>query len=432
MKRIYLSVLFTVVGSLILIGWILDLIADKSYNAQPLIELELYEKIVRGAASQLASVDEPELSLSVATLADQFALQFRLEPLANLALPQELDKELTQSGKLMLQSNDSSFLFVSIPKHPRYLLRLTVEQLGAERQNLDFMLTLALYVGVGISLALWLVPLTSRLSLLTNTAAKFGEGRLEERISPSKWSYIRDLELNFNRMAAQIETLVADNKLLAESLSHDLRTPVACLRFGIEAALDTNDQSKREQYILRVEDELTRLESMLEAFLSYASMERKAQNLQLEEVEIGQLVRQSVNEIAPLALQKSIQLEYDIEFKTKKLKLDGHWVHRAVTNLLSNALSYAEDQILVHCNCTNQQLAIAIHDNGPGVPFDKWDTIFTPFVTVESSRNRQTNSFGLGLAIVSRVMHWHQGHVTITRSNKLGGACFTLIFPIQQ
>ena len=52
------------------------------------------------------------------------------------------------------------------------------------------------------------------------------------------------LEQSFNTMASQIEKLVADNKILARSLSHDIRTPMACLRFGVEAALDTKSLEK--------------------------------------------------------------------------------------------------------------------------------------------------------------------------------------------
>ena len=57
-------------------------------------------------------------------------------------------------------------------------------------------------------------------------------------------------------MASQIEKLVADNKILARSLSHDIRTPMACLRFGIEAALDSKNIDKKNSYLERMDTEL--------------------------------------------------------------------------------------------------------------------------------------------------------------------------------
>lgn len=430
MKRIYLSVLFTVVGSLILIGWILDLIAQNELQYEPVSELQLYERIVSGAAKQLDVTAEQDLISVTQELSQQFNVTMSIEPLANLALPSQLTEELEQTGKLLLQTTDNAFLLKKLGHHPDALLQMQIAQLSPVNENLEIALTLALYIGVGISLALWLVPLTTRLSLLTKTADDFGSGKLEQRIAPSKFSYIRDLELNFNRMAAQIETLVADNKLLAESLSHDLRTPVSCLRFGIEAAMDTDDPSKKAQYLARVEDELTRLEAMLDAFLSYASMERKAQALHLEEVKLNDIIQSCVIELEPLAAQKAIEL--DVSAASQVLfTVDPHWLQRALTNLLSNALDYAQGKVLVILTKHSTFTKIEIHDDGPGVPHDKWDSIFSPFVTAEGSRNRQTNSYGLGLAIVSRVVHWHKGHVTVNHSKPLNGACFTIILPQQ-
>lgn len=429
MKRIYLSVLFTVVGSLILIGWILDLIAENELQYEPVSELQIYERIVDGIAKQLNITPEQDLDDLTEQLASQFDLALSIEPLANLALPAQLNTELGQSGKLLLQTSDTALLFKTLSNHPDMLLQMQIAQLRPVNENLEIALTLALYIGVGISLALWLVPLTTRLSLLTRAAEDFGAGKLEKRIVPSKFSYIQDLELNFNRMAAQIETLVADNKLLAESLSHDLRTPVSCLRFGIEAAMDTHDVDKKSHYLERVEDELTRLESMLDAFLSYASMERKAQALLLEEVNLKDIVESCAIELEPLAAQNNINLERKVLCKSL-VKIDPHWIQRAVTNLLSNAIDYAQEKVLIVLNEHSNKLTIEVHDDGPGVPHEKWDSIFSPFVTAEGSRNRQSNSYGLGLAIVSRVVHWHKGHVTVNQSKILKGACFTIVLPM--
>lgn len=427
MKRVYLSILFTVFGSLILIGWVLDKVAENESDTAAPIEIELYQRIIRSAALQLDQMPLTQLDRGLIELQQQFQLEFALEPLVNLALPPELSSQLNLNGRLSLESSEGAFLIKKLDKHDRLLLQLSVPLDNQSSSNLDIALTLALYLGVGLSLAIWLLPLTSRLSLLTKTAAAFGTGKLDERIVPSKFSYIRKLEFSFNRMAGQIETLVADNKLLAESLSHDLRTPVACLRFGIEAALDSKDEVKTQQYLIRIEDELTRMESMLEAFLSYASMERKAQELKLADTDVVALLQSSVDEMQALATQSQINLNFTMTGSISKLKIDYHWFYRAIVNLISNALDHARTRVEIYISDTSNQLQIEIHDDGPGVPEDKRDAIFDPFVTVENSRNRQTTSYGLGLAIVNRVVHWHGGRVTITESKILGGACFTIL-----
>ena len=86
---------------------------------------------------------------------------------------------------------------------------------------------------------LWalITPLAKRLTVLNEAAQRFAKGDLKSRIHLSHFTYIKDVELTFNRMASQIENS-DENKLMASSLSHDIRTPIACLRFGLEAAQD--------------------------------------------------------------------------------------------------------------------------------------------------------------------------------------------------
>ena len=86
-----------------------------------------------------------------------------------------------------------------------------------------------------------------RLLILSNVAKAFGEGDLNQRVKKGSVSYISDLENEFNHMANRIQTLVEDNKLLGNAVSHDLRTPLARLRFGIDALAETSDESVREK-----------------------------------------------------------------------------------------------------------------------------------------------------------------------------------------
>lgn len=427
MRRVYLSILVTVFGSLILIGWGLDIVAEKELKNTSPSELELYQRIIHSAAMQLDDLPLYQLDQGISRIQEQFKLEFFVEPLANLALPEELSEELETNRRLSLESSEGAFLIEKLETHSDYLLQLSVPLSTTETGYLDIALTLALYLGVGLALAIWLLPLTSRLSLLTKTAASFGTGKLDERVKPSRFSYISNLESSFNRMAAQIETLVADNKFLAQSLSHDLRTPVACLRFGVEAALDTQDEKKRLQYLQRIDEELTRMEDMLEAFLSYASMERKAQELKLANTDIGKLVYSTVEEMQALAIKGNIHLEYRRPSSQVFANVDYQWFYRALLNLISNAIDHANGKVLACLTTSAKGLLIEIHDDGQGVPEEKREAIFSPFVTVEKSRNRQTTSYGLGLAIVSRVMHWHGGQITITNSKPLNGACFSIL-----
>lgn len=417
------------VASLFLTGWALDQIVDTSMEEGAPGEFNLYQQVLRGMAQQLDDVDSTQLIDQTAKLAEQYAFAINLEQSANLALPAELNDEFEQTNMLALQSEtETNFLF-KLQSHPEYFLQLSLPVAEHQGKYLDFFLTLTLYLGITLALVIWLVPLTSRLSMLNKVAANFGHGQLDARIAPSRLSYISGLENSFNRMATQIEKLVADNKLLAGSLSHDLRTPVACLRFGIEAAIDAQDQQQKDHYLQRLEEELSRMEVMLEAFLEFASMERQSMLLKPGKHEINSLVTGLLNEMQPLADKRGIKLSPLPWTSPVTVVIDQHWFYRALMNLISNALDYSQTSIVVENLVKEEQLILRVHDDGPGVPDDQKDTIFDAFVTMDETRNRQSTNFGLGLAIVQRVIAWHGGKVRVLDSDKLGGACFELAIP---
>ena len=74
---------------------------------------------------------------------------------------------------------------------------------------------------------------------------------------------------------------------------------------------------------------------------------------------------------------------------------------------------------------------IAVEDDGPGVPAEEWEKIFSPFVRLDTSRNRASGGYGLGLSIIRRLVNWHHGRVWVEHS-ELGGAAFSMEWPVRQ
>lgn len=263
-------------------------------------------------------------------------------------------------------------------------------------------------------------------------AEKIGEGNLELRVSSSKYSYIRSFEASFNNMAAKIEKLVNDNKILARSLSHDIRTPMSCLRFGVEAALDTTNIEKKDVYINRMDAELTRMEDMTSVFLEYAGMERKGFNLKKETINVNDFLQNISIELQPLAHQYNIKLNYQYTPKPITALIDVYWCQRAIQNLVGNAVQYASKNVYINIISHSNKLTINIEDDGKGIPENKLAVIFDPFVKLDTNRSREEGHFGLGLAICAKVMDWHKGDIIASNSAQYGGANFSLSFPIKK
>lgn len=431
MKRLYISMVVAVLGALFIITWGLDKLVAKQGNEHENTELVIYKKLVEGFEQTLSSVKANELPAKTAQLAQHYQVKVSLEKSNNIALPQSLLAQLSQAGGLLLASNNDAYLLRKITLHPDTLIHLQLPLMDEENAQENLLFTLILYLGICGILLLWLLPLTRRLYLLTFAAAKIGAGDLSIRVPYNRFSYISTLESSFNHMAARIEKLVADNKILARSISHDIRTPMSCLRFGVEAALDCDDLIKKNNYLARMENELTRMEDMTTAFLDYAGMERQSFHLKTELIDVNNLVELVTNDCQSLAEQHNIKLSCQLLTIKKFYALDFHWCYRATLNLVSNAIQHANSQVKLSLSSSNQGFSISVEDDGTGVPEDKRDEIFSPFIKLDSSRCREQGHFGLGLAISAKVMDWHNGKINVDAGIELSGARFNLLFPSQ-
>jgi len=445
MKRLYISIVISVITALFLINWGVDKLAE-SYTQtvtenNETNELVLYKKLIQGIVEELSATVhgldpsksnaesmEVLLKQKVALLAQEYQLTIILEEASNLALPPSLQKQLTQTGALLLSSGHNSYLLKKLPNQPNWLVRLQMLK-QEELPHSNLLLTSLLYLGVCSLLVLWLLPLTHRLYLLTQTAANIGDGHLTARLPSSKFSYINQFETNFNKMAAQIETLVTDNKMLARSLSHDIRTPLACLRFGIEAALDCQDMDKKNHYINKMDAEITRMENMTAAFLTYASLERKSLSLNKKKQNINLLIKTLTEDFTPLAHKNKLTINTELPETDVKIEVDSHWCYLAIQNLVGNAIQYAEHKVLISLHQNNENsITISIDDDGKGIPEEDVHQIFKPFVKLSNSSREQEN-FGLGLATTAKVMEWHHGSITAKPSIKLSGLSCQITFP---
>ena len=429
MLKLSLSLLTSAICALFLLGAVLDLLANTDNPPAPQ-QLRLYSTLL-DTISLEANKQAPALLPDFIQQQQQhWQLPLQLLPRDSLALPAELEQQLSATGGLPLAGDDGAAYLKALPNHPAWLLQLQIPPEPGHQPE-DLWLTLALYGGLCLIMLLWLAPLTRRLWLLSQTANSFGAGNLQARLPQSRWSYISELELSFNQMAQQIEQLLADNRLLASSLSHDLRIPIACFRFGLEAALDETDPQRKNHFLQRLEQDLDRMEAMVNAFLEYASLDRQHQHWQLSQVDMLQLCQQAIQSCEPLATKRQLQIQLHTAGDPLPL-VDGHphWLYRVLLNLLQNACRYARQRIEIELWQQNQQLCLRIRDDGTGIAAVDAQRIFLPFVRLET-QSSVSPQFGLGLAIVRKVLDWHQAQIVLETAAP-DGASFVISVPINK
>lgn len=419
MHKLTYSLLAVVLLAIIGIGWGLDKLVEQMQYEEPDSQT-LVRDIGGHLAIALNASGDPRRLMESGTLSEGYDLV--LIDSNDFPLPPELKHSFNLEKPLVLESQSGVSFHFKLPTHD-LVLSITPLQSGADEPPGKFKLifTLIFYVGVLLLLLAWLYPLISRLHKLRVTAQKLGEGDLEQRISTTRFSYIGDIETEFNRMALKIQNLVDDNKLLASAVSHDLRTPLARLRFGIDALSEVQDEEKRKVYEKRINRDLNEMESLVATLLSYARLEQSLQSLAKKSFSLDELVAEICEGFDGQA--KKITLNRSKQ--TCNITAEKRYLRMLISNVLQNAVRYAEQHILVSVVCSSGRVVFCVEDDGPGIDEDKRSSVVKPFVKGNSF---DKSGYGMGLAIVARVAEWHGASLLIASSEALGGASITVEF----
>ncbi|SEB61239.1 two-component system, OmpR family, sensor histidine kinase RstB [Pseudomonas saponiphila] len=288
---------------------------------------------------------------------------------------------------------------------------------------------------IGLIVYLLVRQLERRLSGLESAATRIAKGSLETRVPARGADSVGRLAAAFNGMAEHLQRLLAIQRELVRAVSHELRTPVARLRFGLEMIASASTDQARQKYLDGMDSDIQDLDRLVDEMLTYARLEQGSPALNFQRIDLDALINQVIDELAPLRANLKVHRGLCLS----AVECDGAWVeaeprylHRALQNLVSNAMRHAHSQVTVSYQVGQLRCRVDVEDDGPGVPESAWEKIFTPFLRLDDSRTRASGGHGLGLSIVRRIIHWHDGRALISKSNSLGGACFSLSWPRHQ
>lgn len=281
---------------------------------------------------------------------------------------------------------------------------------------------------IGLAVALGLYPvvrrLTQRLEGLQRSVQRWGEGDLSARVPEQGDDEVADLSQRFNLAAERIEGLMASQKSLLANASHELRSPMARIRMGLELMDEANAdlrQRSREE-ILR---NMAELDQLIDEILLASRLDAKDADMgNIEAVDLVGLCAEECARVGALL---------DVHEGMHTLEVQGvaKLLRRMVRNLLENARRYGalSDQgegIVLALRTENQHVVMTVSDNGPGVPPEYRERIFEPFFRLPGASER-VGGVGLGLALVKSIVERHQGTVRCTSRQEFG-ACFEVLF----
>lgn len=299
----------------------------------------------------------------------------------------------------------------------------------AERMPLELRLRLLTWslTGVifGIALWFWVRPVWRDLEALRQTARDLGDGNFESRAPSARSQLFAPLSDTMNGMAERVQQLIATHKELSCGISHELRTPIARMRFALEMLSETDEQSERQRLWSMMEADLDELDHLIDTSLTYARFEREAPAAHFSRVMLDTWLTQEVDSVRLLGRDLAITVDTTQLPETQEVDLDRKAMPYALRNLLRNAFKYANRQIAVSAHLDGEQIVLHVDDDGIGIPEGEREHIFSAFTRLDRSRDRSTGGYGLGLAIARRVLELHGG-TALAEASPLGGARFTL------
>lgn len=422
MPKLTLSLLLVILIAVLGIGGVLDNLFSQ-YQAQPITEsdeLSPYRQMGKSLASTLDAQQNPQQWLT--DWPQQEGLSVTLTQLDNFLLPQSLQQSFYAKEPLVLETDDNISMHFILPAQQK-VLTFMIPPLVKKNINssLQLLLTSVFYIGILMMVLIWLYPLIKQLRQLRRTTKAFGEGQLQQRINRNSTSYIADIENEFNRMAQRIETLISDNKLLSDAVSHDLRTPLARLRFGIEVLQETENPQKREKYQRHLCRDIDEMERLVTVLLNYARIEQSMIAVKQQRVDLNELISQCVQ-----ALTDDDKVIHWLADGVAMITGDVNYLSMLINNLLNNGQQYARSEIQLRVEKTSSKVKFIISDDGPGIAIEKRSELLKPFIRGEQADEKP--GYGMGLAIVARVAQLHDATLVITDSVELGGAEFCLTF----
>jgi two-component system, OmpR family, sensor histidine kinase RstB len=316
-------------------------------------------------------------------------------------------------------------MYVALPNIQKVLLIEPIfRRPGPDYKNLlvHIFITLVLvFIGVFLVIA----PTIRALRKLEIAAQQFGSGKFDWRADIKSHDAVGSVAQQFNQMAEKIQRLIEQERQLLQAVSHELKTPIARMRFITEKLVGTSGE-KLVGGIEELDTETTEIESLVNELLDYNrlsdSISVTRQTFVLREA--IEDVMERLNEFGPgINRQMFCPVGKDIT-----ITADLILFKRAVQNLLLNALRFAKTQVVIKCSQNENDVIIEVCDDGPGIPLSERERVFKPFARLENSRSRESGGVGLGLAITQRIVQRHGGSISVTDS-EIGGACMVTRWP---
>lgn len=335
-------------------------------------------------------------------------------------LTEEIQRQLGDHTRLALRWKTLDGFWISFRLDPDdiddFWVRLPAERLE-EAGSEDWLGWVIAAFSVALLGAFLIVSrISTPLRHLAEAAQLVGSGRRPQPLSEDGPQEIALVARAFNQMAGDLARNEAERAVILAGVSHDLRTPLARLRLGIEMSGAPEDD------IVPMISDIEEMDRIIGQFLDFGRGEPETP---VQPVDLVPLVETLAEPYRMRGVDLRFELPIALPALARALPL-----RRAVANLIDNAIRYAgEAPIELRLWSDAGHAYIEVADRGPGIPSSEVERLRQPFTRLESARS-DTKGAGLGLAIIDRVMRSHDGRLDLLPRDG-GGLRAVLSLPLK-
>ena len=316
-----------------------------------------------------------------------------------------------------------------------FLIKLLPGQPAETNASFAWALMSRLLVFLIVSGAVMLLairPVTHPVHWLRSAVQKFASGELGARVDdkPKQMKPASEIEAlikDFNHMAERVEELVGSQRQLLANVSHELRSPLARLSLAVDLLRQFPED--REEHLARFENELGKLNQLIERLLTLSRLESSTIMIKEDFFDLADLAAEIISDVQFEASARGCSVAI-LRFQQCPIIGDQALLRSAIENILRNAVQYSDEgtTVSVEVGCDAKEATFTATDTGPGLGDKEMSQIFQPFFRGSEARSRRSGGYGLGLTIASRAIDLHGG--TIRAQNTGSGLTVSICLPL--
>ena len=274
-----------------------------------------------------------------------------------------------------------------------------------------------LALALGTVLAFFLARSQIRpLKEMSSAVREFSKGDLTRRVDVNCGGELEELADTINRMAEELSRLEDSRRSFVANVSHELRSPMTCMRGYVQAMLDgVIAPEDMPRYLQIVLDETDRLTDLVRDLLDLSRLESGKFPLTLAPFDANELMRRNLINFEPRIDEKGIEVSVELAEGPLYVMADANRINQVVSNIIDNAVKFMDGEdsrLTVRTRPEGRQVRFTIANNGPRIAEADLPYIFDRFYKADKAHTSGGGT-GLGLSICQRIMKQHDSEITV-------------------